>query len=83
MHRRIQVPFSTHVIWLLWAFLQLETSTRRIYGWFESEVEKPLDQTQTLQTVKRVIAALPTNVDSQKDTSSNDEAQAEKSKKED
>lgn len=77
------VPFSTHAIWLLWAFLQLESSTRRIYGWFESEVEKPFDETQTLQTVKKVIAALPTNVDSQKHTSSSDEAQAEKSKKED
>mmetsp|Transcript_370 Transcript_370/g.550 ORF Transcript_370/g.550 Transcript_370/m.550 type:complete len:592 (-) Transcript_370:59-1834(-) len=76
------VPFSTHVIWLLWAFLQLETTTRRIYGWFESEVEKPLDQTQTMQSVKRVIAALPSSVDSQKDTSSN-EGQVEKSKKED
>eukprot|EP00574_Skeletonema_japonicum_P009728 CAMPEP_0201731380 /NCGR_PEP_ID=MMETSP0593-20130828/25504_1 /ASSEMBLY_ACC=CAM_ASM_000672 /TAXON_ID=267983 /ORGANISM="Skeletonema japonicum, Strain CCMP2506" /LENGTH=586 /DNA_ID=CAMNT_0048224137 /DNA_START=72 /DNA_END=1832 /DNA_ORIENTATION=+ len=76
------VPFSSHLIWLLWAFLQLEASTRRIYGWFESEVEKPFDQTQTLQTVKKVIAALPSNVDVQKDTSS-DAAQAEKSKKED
>ena len=73
------VPFSTHMIWLLWAFLQLETSTRKIYGWFESEVEKPLDQTQTLTTVKRVIAALPSNVDAQKATST-DVALAQKSK---
>mmetsp|Transcript_2632 Transcript_2632/g.4482 ORF Transcript_2632/g.4482 Transcript_2632/m.4482 type:complete len:585 (+) Transcript_2632:224-1978(+) len=70
------VPLSTHAIWVLWAFLQLETSTRRFYGWFESEVE-------TQSTVKRVIAALPSSVDSQKDTSSNETQEVEKSKKED
>lgn len=70
------VPLSTHAIWFLWAFLQLETSTRRFYGWFESEVE-------TQSTVKRVIAALPSSVDSQKDTSSNETQEVEKSKKED
>jgi len=75
----VWVPFSTHVIWLLWAFLQLQTSTRKIYGWLESEVEKPFDQTQTIQSVKRVIAALPSNVDSQK-AASTDEALVEKPK---
>jgi hypothetical protein len=74
------IPFSTHMTWLLWAFLQLETSTRKLYGWFENEVEKPFDETQTMKTVKRVMAALPSNVDSAKTTSNNDDASAGKSK---
>lgn len=54
------VPFSAHMTWLVWAFLLLETSTRKIYGWFESEVDS--NGEQTMKLVNRGIAALPSNV---------------------
>jgi len=58
------IPLSTHATWLLWAYIQLETSTLKFYGWFESELgKKSLDETVVVSTTKRIISALPSNVD--------------------
>ena len=65
------IPFSTHATWLLWAMLLLETTTRRIYGWFEDG--------KVIEFVEKLIATLPSNVDSQNSTSINEKV-AEKSK---
>ena len=57
-------PLSTHATWLLWAYVQLESTTRRIFGWFESELGKQsLEETAVMRSTKRFIAALPSNVD--------------------
>lgn len=32
------VPFSTHMIWLLWAYVQLEANTKKIYNLLEWEL---------------------------------------------
>ena len=55
------IPFSTLAIWLLWAMLLLETTTRLIYGWFEDG--------KVIEFVEKLIATLPSNVDTQKSSS--------------
>mmetsp|Transcript_18502 Transcript_18502/g.40047 ORF Transcript_18502/g.40047 Transcript_18502/m.40047 type:complete len:614 (-) Transcript_18502:1307-3148(-) len=58
------IPLSTHVTWLIWAYVQLESSTRKIYGWFESELgKKSLDDTAIARSTRRIMAALPSNVE--------------------
>ena len=58
------IPLSTHATWLLWAYVQLESSTLKFYGLFESELgKKSLDETVVVSTTKRIISALPSNVD--------------------
>ncbi|KAL9180357.1 hypothetical protein ACHAXT_008327 [Thalassiosira profunda] len=58
------VPLSTHATWFLWAYVQLESSTRKIYGWVESEIgQKNLEDTALVRSTRRIIAALPSNVD--------------------
>lgn len=58
------VPLSTHATWLLWAYVQLGSSTRKIYGWFESELgKKSLDDTVIARSTRRIIAALPSNLE--------------------
>lgn len=57
------IPLSTHATWLIWAYVQLESSTRKIYGWFEGELgKKSLEDTVVVRSTKRIIAALPSNV---------------------
>mmetsp|Transcript_40615 Transcript_40615/g.85277 ORF Transcript_40615/g.85277 Transcript_40615/m.85277 type:complete len:651 (+) Transcript_40615:41-1993(+) len=57
------MPLSTHVTWLLWAYVQLESSTRKVYGWFESELGKEsLDDSILMKSASRLLAALPSNV---------------------
>jgi len=51
------------VTWLLWAYVQLESSTRKVYGWFESELGKEsLDDSILMKSASRLLAALPSNV---------------------
>ena len=62
------IPLSTHATWLLFAYIQLESSTLKFYGWFESEMgKKSLDETVVVSTTKRIIAALPSNVEQSED----------------
>lgn len=58
------VPLSTHATWLLWAYVQLESSTRKIYeGWFESELgKKSLGDTAVARSTRWILATLPSNV---------------------
>jgi hypothetical protein len=78
------VPLSTHATWLLWAFVQLQSITRKIYGWFESELGKEsLGETAVARSTRWVIAALPSNVkDSAEPDKASDapEVEGEKSK---
>eukprot|EP00584_Thalassiosira_punctigera_P009469 CAMPEP_0172544838 /NCGR_PEP_ID=MMETSP1067-20121228/14895_1 /TAXON_ID=265564 ORGANISM="Thalassiosira punctigera, Strain Tpunct2005C2" /NCGR_SAMPLE_ID=MMETSP1067 /ASSEMBLY_ACC=CAM_ASM_000444 /LENGTH=616 /DNA_ID=CAMNT_0013331465 /DNA_START=38 /DNA_END=1888 /DNA_ORIENTATION=- len=57
------IPLSTHATWFLWAYVQLEYSTRKIYSWFESEIgKKSLDENIVVRSTTRILAALPSNV---------------------
>jgi len=70
------IPLSTHATWLLWAYIQLESSTRRIYGWFEGEIgKKSLDETAIARMMRWIIDALPSGAESEK----SDEATAKPS----
>lgn len=56
------VPLSTHATWLLWAFVQLESSTRGIYGWLEQEFDREsLEENVLVRLSTRIISALPSN----------------------
>lgn len=58
------IPLSTHATWLLWAYVQLESSTRKIYGCFESELgKKSLEDNIVVRSTRRIFAALPSNVE--------------------
>lgn len=58
------IPLSTHITWLLWAYVQLESTTRKFYGWFESELgTKSLDDTFIAKSTRKIIAALPSNIE--------------------
>jgi hypothetical protein len=76
------VPLSTHATWLLWAHVQLESSTRKIYGWFQGELgKKSLCETAVARSTRWVIAALPSNVkDGAKPDKNNDAPEAESEK---
>jgi hypothetical protein len=71
------IPLSTHATWLLWAYVQLESSTRKIYGWLEAA---SLEDTAVVlvRSTSRVIAALPSNVNDTADgnTEENDASPA-------
>ena len=70
------IPLSTHATWILWAYIQLESSTRKIYGWFESELGKEsLEETAVMRSTRRIIAALPSNVEPNRDANPNPAAQ--------
>ena len=72
------IPLSTHATWILWAYIQLESSTRKIYGWFESELGKEsLEETAVMRSTRRIIAALPSNVEPNRDANPNPDADAE------
>ena len=75
------VPLSTHATWLIWAYVQLESSTRKIYGWFESELNKSsIEETVIARSTKKIIAALPSSVDSDKASNDIPEAEGDKTK---
>lgn len=76
------VPLSTHATWLLWAHVQLESSTRKIYAWFQGELgKKSLCETAVARSTRWVIAALPSNVkDGAKPDKNNDAPEAESEK---
>lgn len=58
------MPLSTHATWLLWAYIQRESTTRGIFGWFENELGKEtLEDTAVMRSMRRVVAALPSNVE--------------------
>merc|ERR1719401_471231 len=58
------LPFSTHATWLLWAYVQLNSTTRRIYVGFVRELEhESLEDSMLVRSGRRILAALPTNVD--------------------
>lgn len=70
------IPLSTHATWILWAYIQLESSTRKIYGWFESELGKEsLEETAVMRSTRRIIAALPSNVEPNRDANPNPDAE--------
>ena len=70
------IPLSTHATWILWAYIQLESSTRKIYGWFESELGKEsLEETAVMRSTRRIIAALPSNVEPNGDANPNPDAE--------
>ena len=70
------IPLSTHATWILWAYIQLESSTRKIYGWFESELGKEsLEETAVMRSTRRIIAALPSNVEPNRDANPNPNAE--------
>ncbi|KAL3816167.1 hypothetical protein ACHAXA_005503 [Cyclostephanos tholiformis] len=57
------IPLSTHATWLLWAYVQLQSSTIKIYGWFEGELtKKSLSETAVARSTRWIIAVLPSNV---------------------
>jgi hypothetical protein len=56
------IPLSTHATWLLWAYVQLRSSTRRIISWFDSEREKSLGDTAVVRSLRKFMAVLPSNV---------------------
>jgi len=57
------VPLSTHGTWLVWAYVQLESSTLRMYGWFENEFQKESwEDTVVVRSARRLVSALPSNV---------------------
>jgi phage antirepressor YoqD-like protein len=63
------IPLSTHVTWLLWAYVQLQSSTRKIMSWFESELgKKSLGETVIVQSIRKIIAALPSDVNQNSDS---------------
>ncbi|KAL3757552.1 hypothetical protein ACHAWU_000511 [Discostella pseudostelligera] len=63
------IPLSTHVTWLLWAYVQLQSSTRKIMSWFESEFgKKSLGETVVVQSIMKIIAALPSDVKENSDS---------------
>eukprot|EP00956_Cyclotella_meneghiniana_P009766 scaffold13546_cov80-Cyclotella_meneghiniana.AAC.1 len=70
------IPLSTHATWLLWAFIQMKSPTRKIYTLMEDElivfgilkshgkdesVNKDLNETILFRSVSRIIAALPSS----------------------
>ncbi|KAL7478992.1 hypothetical protein ACHAW6_004744 [Cyclotella cf. meneghiniana] len=69
------VPLSTHAIWLLWSFVQMNYPTRKVYSLIEEELIvfglleshgkdsdiKKLNDTFLFQSARRIIAALPSN----------------------
>jgi len=57
------VPLSTHITWLLWACIQLESTTLRIFSFFESELgQSNIEDTIVARSTRRLLAALPSNV---------------------
>ncbi len=56
------IPLSTHATWLLWAYVQLQSSTRKIMSWFESERTKSFGETVVAQSLNKFIAMLPSNI---------------------
>ncbi|KAL7477638.1 hypothetical protein ACHAW6_003438 [Cyclotella cf. meneghiniana] len=68
------VPLSTHAIWLLWAFVQMNHPTRKLYSLMEEELvvfglleshskdsDKKLNDTILFRLARRMIAALPSH----------------------
>lgn len=60
------IPLSTHAMWLLWAYVQLESSTCKIYSLFESELKKEsIDETAMARSARWIISALPSGATSE------------------
>lgn len=58
------LPFSTHATWLLWAYVQRDSTTRRIYSGFVRELgHESLEDSALVWAGRRVLAALPSNVE--------------------
>lgn len=76
------IPLSTHATWLLWAYVQLQSSTRKIMSWFESERTKSFGETVVAQSLKKFIAMLPSNVQEDPDSNNALVASGEKCKNE-
>ncbi|KAL7548013.1 hypothetical protein ACHAWF_011287, partial [Thalassiosira exigua] len=57
------IPLSTHATWLFWAFIQLKSSTRKIYGLLESELgKKDLEDNIFVRSTRRIVGALPSDI---------------------
>lgn len=78
------VPFSTHMTWLLWAYVQLEHPTRKLYSFLEKELtllglvsskdnqhaSTTLEDSAVVRSFRRIVSALPSNVESKSDQQS-------------
>ena len=54
---------------------------RKIYGWFESELGKEsLEETAVMRSTRRIIAALPSNVEPNRDETNPSAEALDKSK---
>lgn len=73
------IPLSTHATWLVWAYIQMESSTRKVYSLIEKELvvfgllrsygeiaNSSVDDTIVVRSAKKIIAALPSNVEPKK-----------------
>ena len=57
------LPFSAHLTWLLWAYVQLDSTTRRLYVGFVRELEREnLEDSVLWRSGRSLLAALPSNV---------------------
>ena len=57
------IPLSTHVTWLLWAYVQLKSTTLGIFTFFESELgHSRIEDTVVARSTRRLLSALPSGV---------------------
>jgi len=75
------VPFSTHMTWLLWAYVQLEHPTRKLHSFLEKELallglvsskdnqnaSETLEDSAVVRSFRKIMSALPSNVESKSD----------------
>ncbi|KAL3769743.1 hypothetical protein ACHAWO_009915 [Cyclotella atomus] len=79
------VPLSTHVTWLLWACVQMKSPTHKIYNLIEGELIvfgilhsynelacQDVNDTLIFRSVRGIIAFLPSNVKSGKESEANE-----------
>ena len=70
------IPLSTHFTWIIWALVQMKSPTSRIYNLIEGELvvfgilqsfdrdsgKKVLNDTMVFRIAHRIVAALPSNL---------------------
>ncbi|EJK56508.1 hypothetical protein THAOC_23592 [Thalassiosira oceanica] len=57
------IPLSTHAVWLLWAYVQLKSTTLGIFTFLESELSHSrIEDTVVARSTKRLLSALPSGV---------------------
>jgi len=87
----VWIPLSTHVTWVLWAYVQLEGPTQKLYSLFEQELmtfgllrrhegdadELKVENSMAARVLRKVVDSLPsgTSLDEAVDDTSNRVAQ--------